>query len=131
MEAERYKLISQHTPQNPNGNMYMNNQILIDHRLKQQHLALMNLEKRMENVGDNLLKLRTRSILEMELEYRFYHSRLIRFLNFFGCWFMYDTNTRTVYPNLPMYESETIKPPALTRLLRWIGKKLKGDQKNV
>ena len=60
---------------------------------------------------------------DLQLQYvhmlnRFYNSPLIRFLNFFGCWFIYGTNG-SVYENIPKNE-EYGRAPLLTRIKRGI-----------
>lgn len=60
---------------------------------------------------------RTHQLFECRVN-RFYNSPLIRFLNFFGCWFIYGTNG-SVYENIPKNE-EYGRAPLLTRIKRGI-----------
>ena len=50
----------------------------------------------------------------------FLNSRLMRFLNFFGCWYIYGKNG-CVYINRP-YNEKYGQAPILTRFKRWVKK---------
>lgn len=51
------------------------------------------------------------------VSYVFIRSRFVRFLNFFGCWFIYDSDGDP-HPNIPSNECYG-RAPLLTRIRRW------------
>lgn len=62
---------------------------------------------------------------------RFLKSRLVRFLNFFGQWFIYVKNDdgEWVFENIPINELYG-KAPLLTRVRRWFRKIIKKKTKS-
>lgn len=87
--------------------------LIVDRKTDKQHLDHKELLRRHENLYDRVNAMES---LMMPL----LKSRLMRFLNFFGCWYIYGWDGR-VYRNWVCNEKYG-KAPLLTRASRWLMK---------